>query len=259
MTLNLSGKTALVSGSSRGIGKAVAQVLIEEGCTVFINGRDEQALDAAQQELKTGTGREQIHKICCDLTQEKNVTAALDTIRQTAGTFPDALVANIGSGRSVPGWDVDDGEWTRMFNLNFFGAVRLCSEYVRRAGDKGGSIVCISSIAGCEAIPAPLPYSTAKAALMSFVKNMSDIVASNNIRINAVSPGNVLFEGGTWDIKLKEDEKKVRDYINSTVPMKDFASPHDIAWTVAFLLSDKARFITGANFVVDGGQIRKFL
>lgn len=258
--LNLNGKIALVSGSGRGIGKAIAGILLSEGCTVFINGRDEKTLNTTAEELRNKTPLHKIYKICSDLTITENIKSALDFIYNKTQKYPEIIVANIGSGKSVSGWDIDDEEWLRMFNLNFFGAVRLCREAVRVMTEHGGgSIVCISSIAGCEAIPAPLPYSIAKAALLSFVKNCANEVAQYKIRINAVSPGNVLFEGGTWDRKLKENKDAVLSYLNNAVPLKGFASPDDIAYMTAYLVSDYARFITGSNFIVDGGQVKKFI
>lgn len=260
MDLNLKDKIALVSGSSRGIGKAIAETLLDEGCSVFISGRDENTLGLTYEELSKKTSNDKVYKLCTDLIITENIKEALSTILTKFVRPLDIVVANIGTGRSIPGWDVDDEEWLRMFNMNFFGAVRLCRESIRLMKDNGGgSIVCISSIAGCEAIPAPISYSTAKAALLSFVKNTANAVADYGIRINAVSPGNVLFEGGTWDRKLKENKDEVMNYINTVVPMKGFASPYDIAYMVAFLASEKAKFITGSNFVVDGGQVKKFL
>lgn len=260
MDLNLSNKIALVSGSSSGIGKGIAEVMLREGCTVFLNGRDEDKLNNSLNELRDKTSIGNIYKICTDLTITQNINKALDLILKQSGRCPDIVIANIGSGRSVKGWDVDDDEWLRMFNLNFFASVRLCRESIRVMKESGGgNIVCISSIAGCEAIPAPIPYSAAKAAVLSFIKNTADIAAQYNIRINAVSPGNVLFEGGTWDRKLKENKDNVMEYINRSVPMRGFAFPEDIGNAVVFLASDKAKFITGANFVVDGGQARKFI
>jgi len=260
MDLHLSEKIALVSGSSRGIGKTIAKCLLREGCCVFINGRSEHILRKSLNELREKTSNKAVFEICGDLTVGKNIRDALEKILKRTKRYPDIVVANIGTGRSAGGWDVNDEEWVRMFNINFFGAVRLCRETIRVMKEsEGGSIVCISSIAGCEAIPAPLPYSTAKAALLSFVKNTANIVAQYRIRINAVSPGNVLFEGGTWDSKLKENRNEVMNYIETSVPMKGFASPHDVAHMVAFLASESAKFITGSNFIVDGGQTRCFI
>lgn len=255
MDLNLKGKVVLVSGSTSGVGKATAEVLLKEGCIVFINGRKEQALKESSRELGG-----KVYEICSDLTVTSNINNAFSIIYEKTGKHPDIVIANIGSGRSVMGWDVDDEEWLRVFNINFFGTVRLCREAIRNMEkNKYGNIVCISSITGCEAISAPVPYSTAKAAVLSFVKNTSDVVAKHGIRINAISPGNVLFEGGIWDKKIKENKNEVLNYINNEVPLQGFATPYDIANMAAYLVSDLAKFITGSNFIIDGGQVRKFI
>jgi len=260
MELNLSNKIALVSGSGRGIGKAVAEMLIEEGCIVFLNDLEEDVLQKTVEEFRNRTFSDNIHSICSNLVKTENIKSALNKIFDMTGRSVDIAVANIGTGKSITGWDVEDAEWERMFNMNFFGAARLCRESLRVMGQKGdGSIVCIASIAGVESIPAPVTYSAAKAALLSFVKNTADIAARFGVRLNAVSPGNVMFEGSTWDNKLKENPADVMDYINKTVPLKGFADARDIAKMVAFLASDAAQFITGSNFIVDGGQVRKFI
>ena len=258
MELDLGGKIALVSGSSRGIGKEIAKTLAIEGCRVYLNGRTESTLQASVDEIRESTSNPHVRGICCDLTETAAIRDALSGIMKETGRWPGLIVASIGTGRSVSGWDIDDVEWERMFSLNFFGAVRLTREAVRIFKDSGGgSIVCIASIAGCDAVAAPVPYSTAKTALISFVKNTADTAARHGVRINAVSPGNVFFEGGTWDLKMKENRDAVMEYIGKAVPMNGFATPNDVADITAYLLSERARFITGANFIVDGGQVRK--
>jgi len=260
--LKLQGKVALVSGSSNGIGKGIARVLLSEGATVFITGRNKERLERACSELKAGfgsNGNKKIFKFKGDLGKTGTVKRLMDSIIKKQGRL-DIVVANIGSGRSKPGWDINDDYFQESFNVNFFPAVRLARESLKiMTGQKSGNIVFISSIAGCEAIPAPVPYSAAKAALLTYVKNTSDIVAGHGIRMNAISPGNIYFKEGTWDRKLKENRAAVNKYIKSSVPMQRLGTPEDIGHAVSFLASDRASFITGSNLIVDGGQIRRIL
>ena len=258
MDLGLKDKVAVVSGSTRGIGKAVAAGLLEEGCVVYITGRDGDTLEAVWEDFSERYDGS-VFKFKGDLTVTGEVETLIKTVMDGHGRV-DVAVANIGSGSSVPGFDVDDDEWERVMALNFFGAVRFSRAALRHMVERrSGSVVFIGSIAGMEAIPAPLPYSTAKCALLSYSKNAADLVGKDGVRVNVVSPGNVLFDGGTWDRKLKEDRAGVESYIERAVPLKRFCTPEEVADAVCFLASERAAFVTGANFVVDGGQVRKIL
>ena len=112
----------------------------------------------------------------------------------------------------------------------------------------------ISSITGVEAFGAPAEYSTAKSAIIAFAKNMARKLASENVRVNVIAPGNVYFEGGSWDEKIQQDKKHVDEIIKLTVPMNRFASPQEIADSAVFLCSNRAGFITGTSLIVDGGK-----
>jgi 3-oxoacyl-[acyl-carrier protein] reductase len=248
-------RIGLVCGSSRGIGKAIALRLLEEGAVVMVTGRDNTALTHTHQELSHAFG-DNVKAFQGDLSNPDTIRTLLATIKDEYGRL-DIMVANIGSGRSAMGWDVNDRAWEEAMNVNFHTAVRLSRETIRMMEVRqSGSIVFISSIAGVESIQAPVPYTVAKAALLMYMKSTARIAAGMGIRMNAVSPGNVLFEGGTWDKKLSEDRVAVERYIETEVPLRSFASPHDIAEAVTFLVSDKGAFITGTNLIVDGGQTR---
>lgn len=118
-----------------------------------------------------------------------------------------------------------------------------------------GTIICISSICGNQVISgAPITYSVAKAALNFYVKSISKVLANKNIRINAISPGNIMFNGSVWDSKFKKNKKAILKMIENNVPLRKFGSPSDIANLSVWLASDQADFITGSIFVVDGGQ-----
>jgi 3-oxoacyl-[acyl-carrier protein] reductase len=243
----LEGKTGIVSGSTRGIGKGIARGMLNEGATVWITGRDPGRLEQVAGELgKEYPGRVRSFQGDLTLTPRVRSLGALDI-----------AVANIGSGRSQAGWDVPDPLWEESLGQNFLPSVKLAREALRVMVPQGaGNIVFIASIAGVETIAAPVPYAAAKAALLAYMKNTASLVARHGVRMNAVSPGNIWFEGGTWDRKLREDRTAVERYVAEQVPLGRFGTPEEIARAVCFLASDAAAFITGANLVIDGGQTR---
>jgi 3-oxoacyl-[acyl-carrier protein] reductase len=256
--LHLNDRIALVSGSSRGIGRSIARGLMKEGATVYLTARDEEQLKETYNEC-SGEFRGRVHMFAGDLGKTRTIRTLIDQIIEEHGRL-DIVVANIGSGRSQPGWDVEDRFWVEGMDINFHPAVRLVREAIRvMLPRKIGSIVVISSIAACEAIPAPVPYSVAKTALLGFVKNISNLVGPDGIRINSISPGNVFFKGGTWDRIIKEKKAWVDRYIKESVPMQRLGTPEEIADAVCFLSSERAAFITGTNLIVDGGQVNRIL
>ncbi len=244
-------KVALVTGSSKGIGKAIAKKLAENNYIVYINGRNLEDLEKTKKELEGD-----IEIIDCDLTNDLNIKNTIAKIFKDEQRL-DLVVANIGSGKSQVGWDVDIEEYKRIFDINFFSSVSLATNSVDVMKDFGGHIIFISSIAGCESLGAPITYSSAKTALLSFAKNLSKMSAKLNIRVNSISPGNVMFEGSTWDDKIKNNKEFVEEYIKNNVPLNTFATPEDIAKTVMYL--EDSSFITGSNIVVDGGQLNKII
>mgnify|MGYP003976984513 FL=1 len=166
----------------------------------------------------------------------------------------DIVVVNVGDGKSVSDALPDDEQWQRTWNNNFESALQTARVFLPMLKKSKGSLLFVSSIAGVEAFGAPTDYSTAKTAIIALAKNMARKLASNNVRVNTIAPGNVLFNGGSWDEKTRQDKKRVEKIIKSTVPMNRFASPQEIADSAVFLCSDRASFITGATLVVDGGQ-----
>ena len=255
-TVNLlEGKVGIVSGSTRGIGRAIARGMMEEGATIWVTGRDSARMRDTLQEF-SGQFGDRVRAFRGDLAETGAIRDLIRHVMDDQGKL-DLVVANIGSGKSAMGWDVDDAVWTDSFRINFFAGVHLAREALRvMIPRKKGSIVFISSIAGCETIAAPVPYAAAKAALLAYMKYTAAQVAAEGIRMNAVSPGNILFPDGTWDRKKREKPANVEQYICKQVPMQRFGTPEEIASLVCFLSSEKSQFITGANMVIDGGQTR---
>lgn len=248
MNLELQGKVALITGSSRGIGLAIAEALIQEGCIVVLNGRNAERLGSAAKRLGV-TG------IACDVTQEEGASSLVNAVVALHGRV-DILVTNVGSGNSVPPGQENWTEWDRMLGLNLRAAVNSVNAARATLAANNGVVLCISSICGSAALGAPLAYSAAKAALNSYVRGVSRVLATEGVRINALAPGNVLFEGSNWEKHIHHNPHAVKDLLKHEVALQRFGSVDEIANIATFMCSAKNSFMTGEIVVVDGGQLR---
>jgi 3-oxoacyl-[acyl-carrier protein] reductase len=247
-------RIAVVAGSSRGIGKAIAHALLRERYRTLVTGRESSSVQRTVDDFKSDFEAD-VLGFAGDLTDETTIRAALGKATKAWGDQIDTLVINIGSGKGKIGWDLGTQDWKDSFDVNFWGPVRIAQAAIPSLA-RPSTIIFIASIAGLERLPAPLPYSAAKAALINYAKNLSWVVADLSIRVNCIAPGNILFPGGSWETHLRERGDDVRSYIHSEVASRRFGTPEEVAEAVAFLCSAKASFITGACIVVDGGQSR---
>ncbi len=259
MNLELAGKNVLVGGASRGIGKAIAAAFVAEGANVTLTGRNAESLDAAMTDIRAKVGADRpdaVHAVAGDLGADGQARKAVEAAREKWGQL-DILIANVGSGRTTPGWQASEDEWRDVFETNLWSSMKLVNAALPDMVEAGaGSIVAIGSIAGLEALGAPISYAAAKTALASYTANLARSVGRDGVRVNCVAPGNVYFEGGTWDVKMQEDEAGVRAMLNAEVPLNRFATPEEIADLTVFVASPRAGFMTGACVVADGGQTR---
>ncbi len=253
MELGLAGKKVYITASANGIGKAIAVAFLREGATVIINGRNENRLTCVLHELQKAYGKEQVYAICGDMSDEETIRYSVNKIKEYVSDI-DIVVANLGTGKPVCDDKFDLREWEYMLKMNLLSAVGLIQNSRHLFPEKGGSIIALASLAAHDRIGAPPAYAAAKAGIVSLVKYAAPILAEHHIRINAVSPGNVYFEGGRWEELAGQDETGVSEYIKREVPMKRFGQTAEIAETIVFLCSEKASFTTGAIVQIDGGQ-----
>jgi 3-oxoacyl-[acyl-carrier protein] reductase len=249
MELELSGKRALITGSSRGIGRAIAEVLYGEGCRIALNARG--ARDCAlTAESLPGAAFVQ--------GDVSNSDDALRVVREAISKLGglDILVCNVGSGRSVPPGFETPEEWQRVFALNLWSTTNTVEAARAALQLSRGAIVCVSSICGLEVVPgAPVTYSAAKAALHAYIRGIARPLGMSGIRINAVAPGNIIFEGSVWSSRLASDGAGVQNMLERDVALNRLGEPREVAELVAYLVSPRAGFATGGVWALDGGQV----
>jgi 3-oxoacyl-[acyl-carrier protein] reductase len=258
MDLELKGKVAVVAGSSRGIGLAIAQSLAREGCHLLICSRSKAPLEAAAISMrKTGARVE---------------TMNLDIVTPDAGDrlteravsafgHVDMYIGSAGGNRRKSFVDTSDEDWREIMDLNFHSHAR-CSRamipVMRSVG--GGSITFISSIFGREAGGAGLSiYNSTKSALISLAKIMAIELGEYGIRVNSIAPGSIRYPGGSWDKRCLADPEGMADFISENLPMGRFGNAEEVADVVTFLSSARASWISGACINVDGVQSRSLI
>ena len=256
MDLQLTGKIAIVTGSTRGLGFATARALLAEGCNVAICARGEARLADAAAELRMSPGgTARVLAVQADLATDRGVAQVIDRTVEAFGGL-DILVNNVGLAKGAGITDTTDAEWQEAFDQTLVPAIRasrLAVPHMRRRG--GGSIVMIASIWGRES-GGRMTYNAVKAAEISLAKSMAQQLARDNIRVNSVAPGSILFPGGSWDRRQKEDPAGMADFVSRELPFGRFGRPEEVGAVVAFLVSPSASWISGASVPVDGCQSR---
>jgi 3-oxoacyl-[acyl-carrier protein] reductase len=258
MDLGLKDKIAVVTGSSRGIGLAIARSLASEGCRVSISARGEPRLNEAREDLAVVAGdADRVLAVATDLTREEGVR---EVVERTVAAFGgiDILVNNVGAAGGGGLLETSDEQWQDAFDHTLFPAVRasrMVVPHMQRRG--GGVIVVIASIYGREA-GGRLTYNAVKAAEISLAKSLAQQLAPSNIRVNSVAPGSILFEGGSWWRRQQADPAGIAEFVSRELPFGRFGHPQEVGDVVAFLCSERASWVSGTSIVVDGCQSRSF-
>lgn len=248
MGVDLKGKVALITGSARGIGKAIAETLSEAGADVIISDVMKDAAEATAAELKDKY-KNKTFASAFDVSKFDAVEKSIQHIVESFGKI-DILINNAGVTRDTLMMRMSPEDWDFVLNINLkgtFNCTKVVSSYMMK--EKYGRIVNVASIIGLIGNPGQANYSASKGGVIALTKTTAKEFASRNITCNAIAPGFIETE---MTHKLPE---KVREEYLKAIPMKKMGTPEDVANSVLFLVSDLANYITGQTIVIDGGMV----
>jgi 3-oxoacyl-[acyl-carrier protein] reductase len=246
MDLGLTGKIAIITGASKGIGKSIALTLAEEGVNVAICARGEESLRAAENEIvRKGV---KVFARPCDIGKPDEFDAFLDAVKGKFGKV-DILVNNVSALSLGEAYE----DWEASVNIDILASVRATRKVVPWMIESGqGSILFISSVSGLES-GSPAAYAASKAALISYSKTLAVQLAPKHIRVNTIAPGSIEFSGGLWEM-AKIHDRPFYDMVRGSIPSGRMGTPEEVGKVAAFLVSPCASWVTGTCLSVDGGQ-----
>jgi 3-oxoacyl-[acyl-carrier protein] reductase len=255
MDLGLHDRVAIVTGSSRGLGKASAVALAAEGARVVINGRTPEALEETAQEIRSQGGT--VEPVVADVSTEAGCHLLIDGATKAFGNI-DILVNNAGGG-SQASLMSPDGDWSKAIDWMFWPSLRLTRMVAPGMRERRwGVVVMISSIYGRE-MGGSGSYQVVKSAQLSLGKSLAKELAPDNVRVVTVAPGSISFPGGSWWRRQQADPQAMAELVARDMPLGRFGRAEEVGEVVAFLCSERASLVTGACIPVDGCQSRSLI
>lgn len=261
MDLGLKGKIALVVASSKGLGKAIARQLAEEGCDVMLTSRDQKQLELARRDIaRTALGR--VDSQPCDITSAAQIDALVRATRERLGPI-DILINNAGGPPGGGFEQHDDAAWQGAFELNLLSCVRMVRAVLPDLKKGGGRIINVTSSSIKQPIPGLLLSNVFRMGLLGLGKSLADELAPYNILVNTVAPGRVATDRTGYLDQLKADKagisvEQVMEEARSRIPLKRYGDPLEFARVVTFLASEMSSYVSGSTIMVDGGMVRSY-
>ncbi len=250
MDLGLRGKKAIVTGATKGIGRAIVELLAGEGVDVALCSRTQEEVDATVQALK----RQGVNA-CGEAVNVRDGEAYKAWLERAVAALGgcDIFVPNVSAGG---GFD-SEKNWTRNFEVDVMHTVRGCETLMPHLEKSGaGSIVIIASTNALETFGVPQAFNAMKAALITYSKQLAQHVGKKGVRVNTVSPGPIYFDGGSWEL-IKGTMPKLYDYALRQIPCGRMGTPEEVARVVAFVASPAGSLMTGSNVVADNGFTKR--
>ncbi len=248
--MKLKNKVALVTGASKGIGASIAKHLAAEGANVAVNYSSSKAgADKVVEEITKGGGK--AVAIQADLSKPQDVARLFADTKKALGNV-DILVNNAGVYEFSPLEEVSEEHFHKMFNLNVLGLLLASKEAAKQFGERGSSIINISSVASNSAMPSAAVYSATKAAVDSITRTLSAELGPKKIRVNSINPGMVITEG-VQSAGIAGEEAEFRKVYEAAAPLGRVGQVDDIAPAAVFLASDEASWVTGETWRISGG------
>jgi len=264
MIINLQGKTAVVSGSTAGIGFAIARGLAESHAMVTVNGRTEERVQKALDQIRAEVKDARVKGVAADLSTETGVATLLKEVPTT-----DILVNNLGIFEPRPFFDIPDQDWERFFRVNVLSGIRMARHYTPAMVKRGwGRVMFISSESAVQIPAEMIHYGMTKTAQLAVARGLAETVAGTGVTVNAVLPGPTRSEGVEQFVEQvgrqsgKSFDQMEKDFFRTMRPsslIKRFATNEEVANMVVYLASEQASATTGANVRVDGGVIRAII
>jgi NAD(P)-dependent dehydrogenase (short-subunit alcohol dehydrogenase family) len=261
MDLKLKNKTALITGSTAGIGLAIAKLLCTEGAQVYINGRTQQRVDEAVEKLKAETNSNLIHGIAADFSKVTDVDNLLAKLPEV-----DILINNVGIFEPKSFEQITDDDWFRFYEVNVMSGIRLARVYFpKMISNNNGRIIFISSESAIQIPAEMIHYGMTKTAQLAISRGLAELTKGTNVTVNSVLPGPTLSEGvggfindlsKTQNKSTEDVEKDFFEHMRPTSLIQRFTSPEEVANLVAYISSPLSSGTNGAALRVDGGVVK---